>query len=182
MKKLYVIRHCEAQGQEAEAPLTELGMQQADMLAEFLSTIHFDRIISSPFERSIQSISPFAKRTGITIETDERLTERVLSTEDLSDWLEKLEASFEEMELSFAGGESSLEATKRVVEVLEEIKMSEAETSVIVTHGNLLSLALKNYDENFGFVNWKKLSNPDIFLLQFDGGQEVVERVWNSEE
>lgn len=178
LKKCYLIRHCEAEGHAADAPLTAKGMKQAERIADFFSTMHVDTIISSPFKRAVQSIVPFTEKAGITIETDERLTERELSDENLLDWLEKLEASFEDMALRYAGGESSLEAMKRIVAVLEEIDKSDAETSVVVTHGNLLSLALKYYDREFGFEDWRNLSNPDIFLLQIDRDQVVIQRVW----
>ncbi|WP_051508710.1 histidine phosphatase family protein [Sporosarcina sp. D27] len=182
LKKLYLTRHCEAVGQAHDAQLTKQGMQQAEVLADFFSTIQVDRIISSPYKRAIQSISPFKMKTGVPLETDERLTERVLSNENLEDWFEKLEASFEDMELRYAGGESSLEAMKRIIEVLEEIIQSDVETSIVATHGNLLSLALMHYGGDFGFENWKNLSNPDIFLLEIDGDQIVIERVWASED
>ncbi|WOV85814.1 histidine phosphatase family protein [Sporosarcina jeotgali] len=178
MNKCYLMRHCEAEGQAGDAPLTEKGMKQAELIADFFSAIHVDRIISSPFKRAVQSIVPFTEKAGITLETDERLTERVLSTENLLDWLEKLEASFEDMGLRYAGGESSLEAMKRIIEVLEEIDQSDAKTSVVVTHGNLLTLALKYYDREFGFGDWRNLSNPDIFLLQVDSDRVVIQRVW----
>lgn len=180
VKKLYLTRHCAAEGQTADASLTEQGKKQAEQLAQFFSTVAIDRIISSPFKRAVQTISPFNLKTGIPIETDERLTERVLSDKNLSDWLEKLELSFKDLELRYDGGESSLEAMKRIVEVLDEMILSDVETSVIVTHGNLLSLALKHYDENYGFEDWKNLSNPDIFLLQIDSDQVSVKRVWES--
>ncbi|MFC4803108.1 MULTISPECIES: histidine phosphatase family protein [Neobacillus] len=37
-KKVYVIRHCEAEGQLKGAQLTEKGRKQAKELAEFLAT------------------------------------------------------------------------------------------------------------------------------------------------
>ena len=44
MKKIYLIRHCEAEGQPAEATLTNNGFQQADQLAEFFRIFLIDRI------------------------------------------------------------------------------------------------------------------------------------------
>ncbi|WP_432355659.1 histidine phosphatase family protein [Sporosarcina sp. A2] len=73
MKRLYLIRHCEAEGQAADAPLTQNGMKQAELIADFFSTRHVDRIISSPFKRALQSIFPFTIKAGIPLETDERL-------------------------------------------------------------------------------------------------------------
>lgn len=113
------------------------------------------------------------------IEIDDRLSERILSTGDLPDWLNKLNETFEDLDLKFAGGESSKEAMNRIVNVVEEVWKSEAENTIIVTHGNLMSLLLKHYDHKVGFEEWKKLSNPDVYLLNDQDGN--VERVWREE-
>src|SRR5690625_7221239 len=85
-------------------------MEQANQLADFLSTHKIDRILSSPYLRAIQSIEPFSKRTNIQIEEDERLKERVLSNVNLIDWLEKLEKTYDNLTLTYEGGESSIQA------------------------------------------------------------------------
>lgn len=46
MKKIYVIRHCEAEGQPPEAQLTEIGLKQAIDLTNFFSDIKVERIIT----------------------------------------------------------------------------------------------------------------------------------------
>ena len=121
MKKIYLIRHCEAEGQPAEAPLTDNGFKQANHLSEFFRDIPIDRIISSPYMRAVQTVEPLAKRMNLEIEKNELLTERVLSNQNLSDWLEKLRDTFDDLELKFEGGESSNEAMKRIVKVVEEV-------------------------------------------------------------
>ncbi|MEH7391073.1 hypothetical protein [Bacillus sp. JJ1474] len=70
-------------------------------------------------------MEPLAKRLNIEIELDRKLTERILSSENLPDWLEKLKTTFANMELKFEGGESSQAATERIVEVVEGILSSE---------------------------------------------------------
>ncbi|WP_233879812.1 histidine phosphatase family protein [Virgibacillus halodenitrificans] len=174
-KLIYVVRHCKAEGQEPEAPLTEQGKQQANQLAAFFHK-RPDRIISSPFIRAKQSIDPLATRWGIVIETDQRLAERVLSTEDLPDWFEKLRITFEDLELTYSGGESSNEATQRIVSVIEEL--DENTSTILATHGNLLSLLLMSIDPNYGFEDWKNLTNPDVFELKLVDGKATVRRIW----
>lgn len=98
MKSIYLIRHCEASGQEPTAPLTEKGTQQALELAEFLTHEEIDRVITSPYTRAVDSIKPFCEQERLELTLDERLTERVLSKQPLDDWLDKLEASFSDME------------------------------------------------------------------------------------
>ena len=180
-KRIYVIRHCEAAGQPSEAQLTGKGMAQAAELAKFFADVKINRIISSPFRRAIQSIERIAERERIKLEIEDKLAERVLSVKVLPDWLEKLEATFTDLDLKFDRGESSLEAMDRIVRVVEEIIKSDSETTLIVTHGNLLSLLLKYYLADFGFAEWKRLSNPDVFLLKLVDDEMEIDRLWQGE-
>ncbi|GKU80628.1 histidine phosphatase family protein [Niallia sp. NCCP-28] len=165
-KTIYLIRHCQANGQESDAALTELGWEQANKLADCLADVPVDRIISSPFLRAVQSLTPYAENNDRIIQMDNRLSERILSSVSYADWMEKLEATFLDMDLKFIGGESSREAMNRIAEVIEEVQKSEDSNVIMVTHGNIMSLLLNYYDKNFGFKEWENLKNPDIFLLE----------------
>lgn len=174
-KTIYLIRHCQATGQAPDAELTDEGQKQAQKLAEFLQKRQVIHFISSPFTRAIQSIEPAADRLDLPIEIDDRLAERVLSSEQMPDWMEKLEESFGDEELKFAGGESGKEATERAMEVLAEMK----DKTAAVTHGNLLGLLLKQIDLSYGFTEWKKLTNPDVYEVKIRNGELSAMRVWN---
>ncbi|HJV17602.1 MAG TPA: histidine phosphatase family protein [Bacillales bacterium] len=178
LKKIYIIRHCEAEGQPSEAQLTDSGIKQVLDLAGFFSNIKIDRIIASPYKRAIQSIQPLAKRLNVEIEIDRQLTERVLSTENFSDWFEKLKQTFDDLELKFEGGETSHEAMKRIVDVVEGIFNGETKNTIIVTHGNLMSLLLMYFNKDFGFDDWQNLSNPDVFLLKNESNKITCEQLW----
>lgn len=79
MKNVIIVRHCKAEGQAVDAPLTVQGIQQALELAEFLSDKGIDHIVSSPYRRACDTIKPLANLIGVEVVMDERLTERVLS-------------------------------------------------------------------------------------------------------
>src|SRR5690625_5919276 len=87
MKKIYFVRHCSADGQHKDSPLTIEGTRQAQLLSIFLTEndIPIDRIISSPYLRAVESIKPYAEKHGIDIEVDERLHERVFSNEPVDE-------------------------------------------------------------------------------------------------
>ncbi|MDR4889751.1 histidine phosphatase family protein [Fredinandcohnia sp. QZ13] len=179
MKNIYIIRHCEAEGQEPEAPLTNNGLTQAADVAAFFEHRKVDRIISSPFKRAIQTIQPLAKEINIEIETNQQLAERVLSSINMPDWFEKLRATFEDFDLAYEGGESSREAANRILGVVDDVLKSDAENTILVTHGGLMSLLLNHYNKNFGFEQWRTLSNPDIYILKLN--QHIsLERIWRS--
>lgn len=84
MKNVYVVRHCKADGQEPGARLTELGNQQAEILAQFFLNKNIDCIISSPFERAYCTISPLADKIGVEVVLDDRLAKETLIKQESS--------------------------------------------------------------------------------------------------
>ncbi|MBP1994019.1 histidine phosphatase family protein [Paenibacillus eucommiae] len=177
-KNLYIVRHCKAAGQAADAPLTELGLEQATKLADFFSDKSIDCILSSPYERAYSTIVPLAKKLGLPIGLDERLTERVLLGKDHPDWFEMLRETYEDLDLCYEGGESSRMAMKRAAAVVSEVREGGSSNAVIVTHGNLMSLLLKHFDSRIGFKEWEALSNPDVFQLSFLNDTFRIQRIW----
>jgi 2,3-bisphosphoglycerate-dependent phosphoglycerate mutase len=174
---LYLVRHCQATGQEPDAPLTAIGQQQAIALADWLCNVSIGRIISSPFVRAYQSIVPLAEHLGLTIEVDDRLVERVLSPVSLDDWQEQLAETFIDLDLSFAGGESSHTAMMRGVSVVEQAMQQIVDPVVFVTHGNLMTLILKHFSERIGYAEWENLQNPDVYCIRFSGEGTFTERM-----
>src|SRR5215216_3638865 len=139
---LYLVRHCQGAGQEPDAPLTAIGREQAEHLADVLQGRGIARIVSSSYARAGQTVEPLARRLGLSVETDERLIERVLSPEPLGDWRDRLRAAWEDHDLALPGGESSRAATRRGLAALAEILADGRQPAVVVTHGNLLALLL----------------------------------------
>lgn len=173
-KRIYFIRHCKAEGQEPTAALTKDGLKSAKNLVEILKAFQIDYLISSPYERAIQTILPFSQDTGLPLHIHEGLSERVLSKEPMDDWLEKLKRTFLHKDLSFPGGESSDEALNRIKEVINEVIGRDDVTNVgIVSHGNILALLFNHYDNTFGFDQWLQMKNPDIFLIENNILQQV---------
>ncbi|AST94098.1 MULTISPECIES: histidine phosphatase family protein [Sutcliffiella] len=179
VKIIYLVRHCKADGQKFDAQLTVEGIEQAKVLAEFLSNKQIDTIITSPFSRAFQSVQPLADMLQLQLVKDERLGERVLSEHDHPNWLHMLEESFKRLDLTFPGGESSFQAMERGSSVINEIVRSDSKVSVVATHGNLMSLILKNYEPTFGFKEWQSLTNPDVFKITFLGTDVAIERIWS---
>jgi len=178
VKKIYLIRHCSATGQEPLAELTNEGKEKALELVPILEGFHIDHIISSPYKRAVQTVKPFSDSKGILIVIDDNLQERVLSTDSMDDWLEQLEKTFIDSDLTFSGGESSSQALKRIRKVLDEVFENEQMNRVaIVSHGNIISLLINHYDQTFGFTQWQQMKNPDIFVLEQDHGIIHIKRM-----
>lgn len=181
MKRIYLVRHCKATGQAPDAELTTEGALQSAALAKFFLDKNIELIVSSPFERALATIRPLSEQTGLQIHIDDRFRERVLSSLELADWMEKVKESFEHLQVKLPGGESAQEAMDRGGDVVKELFRRNEDNVVAVTHGNLMSLIVKQFNESFGFETWQALSNPDVYeLCSVDGAGEVqIKRVWN---
>ncbi|MDJ0568823.1 MAG: histidine phosphatase family protein [Pleurocapsa sp. MO_192.B19] len=180
-REFYILRHCQATGQAADAQLTETGKQQAIDLINGLSDINLKRIISSPYTRAIQSIAPLAEYLNLPVELDSRLIERILSPTPLDDWRKSLRDTFENLDLYFEGGESSRAPMQRGLAVVNEVLKQTTDTDrfLLVTHGNLMALLLKHFERRIGFDDWQNLSNPDIYRVRFTQQQVQVIRVYS---
>jgi 2,3-bisphosphoglycerate-dependent phosphoglycerate mutase len=173
-----VVRHCQAEGQEPSASLTERGKQQAEALCAFLADFDVQRIVSSPFARAVESIRPLSAGLGVDVKIDQRLVERTLSTVLLADWREQLRVSFQDLDLIIGGGESSQAAMQRARAAVADILGHPAERTVVVTHGNLMTLMLKTFDDSIGFELWERLTYPDVYAVTVRGAQRTIRRVW----
>ena len=111
------------------------------------------------------------------VEVDERLVERVLSPVPLDDWRKRLAETFVDLDLSFEGGESSRIAMARGVAVVHQAIEQTTNPIVIVTHGNLMTLILKHFDEQVGYAEWEKLQNPDVYCVKFSSNGICAERI-----
>jgi len=181
LKRFYLIRHCKAEGQEANAKLTTEGNEQAIKLADFLHEKQIDYIISSSYVRAVSSIQPLAEKNKLKINIEERLCERVLSSENIENWMDRLSETYENLDLRLFGGESSREAMERGYSVINELSERIESSIAIVTHGNLMSLIIKYFDNEFGFEEWKKLSNPDVYELKILNSKKEhysLSRIW----
>lgn len=175
---IFLVRHCKAEGQSPTAQLTEEGHRQARTLAAFFGEKNIQGIYSSPFVRAIHSVAPLASKLGMHVMTDDRLSERVLCGEDRPEWREMLRSTFVDLDLCYEGGESSAAAMERALSVIKEIRESGLTDVVVVTHGNLMSLLLKYYDNKFGYEAWESLSNPDVYHLDFHEKTPGIRRIW----
>src|SRR5207248_5200912 len=73
--ELFIVRHADAIPGEDEIipsgiyddlPLSRIGREQAEALAERLANTHFDAMYSSPLRRCLETAAPLAERLDLT--------------------------------------------------------------------------------------------------------------------
>jgi 8-oxo-(d)GTP phosphatase len=79
--KVYLVRHASAgkrsewQGDDRLRPIDSRGEQQAQSLVDELRDASFERIVSSPYVRCVQTVESLAAARGLELEADDALAE-----------------------------------------------------------------------------------------------------------
>jgi phosphohistidine phosphatase SixA len=82
-----LIRHARAgeraewEGDDRLRPLDDRGWRQAEELVELLADVPIERILSSPYDRCVQTVEPLARARGLPIELREELGEELQANE-----------------------------------------------------------------------------------------------------
>lgn len=178
----YLVRHAHAEWSPDEnRPLSARGLQDSLAVADLLDSFSVHRVISSPYQRAVQTVEPFAKRKGLEIRKCVAFRERILGLYSDTTFSEAVRRTWEDPNFAYRHGETNREAQSRGVNGIRELLDEEMEGSIVVgTHGNLLALILNHYDQSLGYSFWVRLTMPDIYLLEVGkSGKTQIQRIWN---
>ncbi|MFK4085573.1 histidine phosphatase family protein [Kribbella sp. NPDC020789] len=157
MRHVYLVTHPEAQhhvdglvGGWYDAPLTPRGHVQAERIADALAAKIGEvpvEIHSSDLRRTTQTADAIANRFRVSVHTDPRLRERTNGEADgrPQAWLAERRIPLPEFGDRLAhhdgpaNAETRLALVQRLYPALEDILRRDAETQIIVSHGNATS-------------------------------------------
>ncbi|MGG2935319.1 histidine phosphatase family protein [Bacillus pacificus] len=184
MATIYFVRHAHSTytKEERERPLSEKGHLDAENVTSLLKDRHIDVVISSPYKRAIQTVQGIANTYDVSIQIEEDLRERLLSSESVADFNDAVQKVWEDWDFAHEGGESNDVAQRRAVICMQNIlKKYEGKNIVIGTHGNIMVLLMNYFDSKYDFRFWKTIRMPDIFKLNFHNEDLVsAERIENT--
>ena len=174
MREIYLVRHAQTRYDPAvadeERPLTSTGHEQAAALCDMLLGLGIEEIHSSPFRRCVDTIAPFARNAGLSVNHVHGLRERCFTRHRVDDWNTLWKKVWTDFDFAFPDGESSREAQLRMYEAtLEVVTASRARTLAISSHGNVIGLLLQHIDPRFAFEHACSIRNPDVLHVTFDG-------------
>jgi len=78
---IFLVRHAHAgkrsqwDGDDAVRPLSRRGEAQTAAITEQLASRKVRRVVSSPYVRCVQTVTPIAEKAGVEVEPDDRLAE-----------------------------------------------------------------------------------------------------------
>ena len=174
--KLLVARHGQTQWNvdkricgRTDLPLTEVGLAQAEVLAENAVGCNIDVIIASPMIRAQQTAAAVSRKIGIPVMTDDRLIEQDYGEYEGKD---RLTQAFVDNKRQFAkrcpGGESTLQLGYRVYSFLEELKGKYTDQTVLVVcHGGIMRV-IRSYFEDMSNEEYANYCADNAVLMTYE--------------
>lgn len=173
--KIYAARHGQTQWNaenrtcgRTDLPLTELGHEQARLLAEKAKDYDLDIIVVSPMLRAKQTAQAVADLCGIPMVEEPRLMEQNYG---IYEGKSRFDPGFLENKRHFAWrypeGESMLDLAHRVYSALDDIVAKYSDKNVLlVCHGGVLR-AVRTYFEDMTNDAYYTYSEPNAAIREF---------------
>lgn len=202
-KTVYLLRHGQSKDnvapvfQSTTSPLSDVGLEQAKFIAERVSRISFEALVSSPLQRTKQTAEEISLSTGKPIEFSELFVERIKPTyidgKPYTD--EKADKLWREWEKSLytsgmraEDGENYDDILDRAENALAFLQNKTERSIVVVSHGYFLrtivaKVLLGDTITSEAFRHFQKsasMENTGMTVLRYQDGfeEEPAWRVW----
>ena len=197
MTYIYLIRHCEAMGNQkrlfqgsTDCDISDTGAKQLEYLAERFKSIELDAVFSSPLIRTQKTAHAIADYKGLPVNLRENLVElhggivegrpfqeAFISIEGLADAWNNHPQDFAPQ-----GGEPMRNAYERIyTEILDLAKQNRNKTIAVATHGGvsrcLMCRILYNDINRLKDVPW--CENTAVTLLKIDDDNKIGVEFFN---
>ena len=182
-KKIYLIRHGKAsmEGSDRERNLDEDGKVQAISLCKKIKKEFQDekiKIFSSPFARAVQTVENLSQDMNVQIEQITSLEEIKMGKDSQFNKHQIIEKMWEDKDFKTEDGVSQSEHVNNIKVELDKIFNDFYDNEydlILVSHGNSIGIILKYFFKiQFAFEDWKKISMPDMYFLEFDKENNVT--------
>lgn len=191
--KIYITRHGQTEWNSErrlqgwkDAPLTDLGKKQAEVLGKKIRDIDFDKIYCSPLDRTRKTAEiALNSKEDTPIVFDERLKEINMGEwegmksetikEEYSEYYDKFWNSPDQYEPKT--GESYHDVKKRIIDALENmIEADPDENILIITHGCASRVILSYFEGRPLSELWDtpKLKETNLSLIEVDGEDSSI--------
>jgi broad specificity phosphatase PhoE len=142
---VHLVQHGDKEPLPGDPGLTETGGRQAAMAASWLRGAGLRALYSSPLRRARETADHIAAATGLPVQPDARLRERVNwdGSRPFGDFLAEWAHSTRDRDFVPRGGESSRQAGDRLRAFLAALPARPAPVGV-VTHGGITIDLLRN--------------------------------------
>ena len=174
MTTVYFIRHAQSDRftkDDRTRPLTEEGLADTHKITEALSEKGITHILSSPYRRTIQTVTDLSEKLKLEIETDEDFRERNAGMWHGENFLEFIKAQWEDFNYHILDGECLSDVQNRNIKALHRyLDKYKNETIAIATHGTALSTMINYYYPDFNYDSFMRIIDfmPYVVKIEFD--------------
>ena len=168
--------------------LSVLGEKRAEILSNEKELQNLDVVYTSNCVRTLQTAKYILEKQNLNVNIDDRFDERRIGSindHEVTDWFER---QYFDENYKTVGGESQKEVRERFKEAFDEIiKKHKHKTIAIFSHGYAITFFLLNwcklkniidrklvYEYNGKIILDKKINAPEVFKLQLDDNNNVV--------
>lgn len=175
MTTVYFIRHAQSDRfvhDDRTRPLTSEGMSDTRKITEVLENSGIQHIISSPYTRTIQTVTDLSEKLGLEIETDVDFRERNAGQWHGENFLEFIRNQWEDFSYHILDGECLADVQKRNISALKRwIDKYNGETIAIATHGTALSTIINYYYPDYNYESFIRILDymPYVVKMEIDG-------------
>ncbi|MGT2711454.1 histidine phosphatase family protein [Streptococcus oriscaviae] len=199
--KIYFVRHGKTewnlegrfQGQRGDSALLPEAFEDIQLLGEHLADVPFDRIFSSDLKRAhiTAELIHQANHHSKIVETTPQLREwdfgrlegtKIRLMQDIyPQQYTALKTNLAQFNSSMFEAETVYQATQRIIQFVKDLKDSQAETVLIVSHGAILTASIRSL---LGFEPAQLrhrggLDNASITVLETQDFEHFTELIWN---
>lgn len=182
-KKIYLIRHSKAvmEGPDRERNLDEDGKVQAISLCRKIKKKFKDKkimIFSSPFARAVQTVESLSIDMNVQIQQIASLEEIQMGKDPQLSKHQIIEKMWADDKFKTENGISQSEHVSIIKPELDKIFndfYNNTYDLILVSHGNSIGIILKYFFSiQFTFDEWKKISMPDMYYLEFNNENKII--------
>ena len=185
MTRLYFVRHAQpdySNQDERGRPLSEKGLKDRELVTGFLRDKNISVLLSSPYQRSIDTLRPFAEENGLDFQLREDLRERKIDKEWIEDFAAFSAKQWQDFDYKLPDGDSLRQVQGRNIRAVEEaLTLYAGQNIAIGTHGTALSTILCYYQPDFGWADYQRIlpKMPWVVCLRFDGQRYRSRAEWD---
>lgn len=170
MKKIYFVRHGEAEGnatgkaQDEHTPLTEQGHEQAKIVADRVASLKIDKIMSSDMDRAKKTAGYIADKLDLPVEVSELFREwmtpssvrgKLFDSDEYKKWTQSLKDNYHNSDWRYEDAENFSDLSKRVSAAAALLEADTTDSILVVSHGKFLRLFL-------AYVLGQKSLQPEV--------------------
>jgi 2,3-bisphosphoglycerate-dependent phosphoglycerate mutase len=175
MTNLYFVRHAEPNYEnhdDRHRELTEKGMRDREAVTEYLMDKEIHAVLSSPYQRAVDTVKHFADARGMEIELVEDFRERKVDSVWIEDFNAFAKMQWADFSYKMTDGECLREVQERnIAALMEAARRYEGKNVIVGSHGTAIGTIIHFFDPSFGYEDFRRIQKvmPMVVKFSFEG-------------